>query len=348
MRRCAHDAPTIAPGTSCRGKRPGTAMRRNHHIPAPQRKQGDMPVFLANAEHHSTRNAPGLKNRGLRAATMKNKRHQQRAGSVSDRSLAASIRRSAPSSVASRHLLPQEGERSRRHLISVRQYSLSSIVLQLQPRYRKCVHFRRGAYIEVEKVRTETLRTKGAYIMGSDVRTCRFGVIANLLQLEPAQRRGGRRRQKAICVPLSSLRLSPGRVARGSVDRITDVAARATLPPAYATPSRSTGAKTSLRNRRRTTRALRRPLAFAKHAAGRRLIGVDTPPGYRKMSRFPCRGRRGQGRPAIGSRSSQACVPVACDPGRTPANLRAGFLSLLARPVFEFVLSSPLVCGEPR
>jgi hypothetical protein len=40
------------------------------------------------------------------------------------------------------------------------------------------------------------------------------------------------------------LRLSPGRVARGSVDRIDDADDRLTPPPAYAAVPLSTGAKT--------------------------------------------------------------------------------------------------------
>ena len=132
---------------------------------------------------------------------MNHPRQQQRAGSLSDRSLAASTRRSAPSSVASRHLLPQEGEGSFHNPISGRRRSLSSIVLQLQPRYRKCVHFGEGAYIEVENVRTTSLRTRGAYFRGSDVRTGNFAATANLLQLAPAERHGGRSLQKAISVP---------------------------------------------------------------------------------------------------------------------------------------------------
>ena len=85
--------------------------------------------------------------------------------------------------------------------LSVRERGLLTIVLQLQPRCRKCVHFGGGAYIEVENVRTTSLRTKGAYISGSDVRTYDFGAIAILLQLAPAERHGGRSLQKAISVP---------------------------------------------------------------------------------------------------------------------------------------------------
>ena len=129
--------------------------------------------------------------------------------------------------------------------ISVRMRSLSSIVLQLQPRYRKCVHFRGGAYIEVENVRTTSLRTKGAYISGSDVRTRNSGAIANLLRLESPERHGGRSLQLAISAPEFGLGLSLGRVARGSVDRLTDVDDRSTPPPAYAAPPLSTGAKTA-------------------------------------------------------------------------------------------------------
>ena len=80
----------------------------------------------------------------------------------------------------------------------VRRRHLFTIVLQLQPRYRKCVHFGGGAYSEVENVRTGSLRTKGAYIRGSDVRTCNLETIANRLQLPPAKRHGDRSLQKAI------------------------------------------------------------------------------------------------------------------------------------------------------
>ena len=82
--------------------------------------------------------------------------------------------------------------------ISVRQRGLSAIELQLQQRYRYCAQNGGGAYIDDRFVRTESLRTKGAYISGSDVRTCNFNAIANLLRLEPAERRGGRSLQKAI------------------------------------------------------------------------------------------------------------------------------------------------------
>jgi hypothetical protein len=107
-------------------------------------------------------------------------RHQRRAVSVSDRSL------SAPP-----NLQPT---------ISVRQIALSTIVLQLQTRYRKCVHFRGGAYIEVEKVRTASLRTKGAYNRGADVRTSNLETVANLSQTRRAERHGGRCLQKAVYV----------------------------------------------------------------------------------------------------------------------------------------------------
>jgi hypothetical protein len=129
--------------------------------------------------------------------------------------------------------------------LSVRRRTLSSIVLHLQPRYRKCVHFGGGAYIEVENVRTTSLRTKGAYISGCDVRTCNLGAIANRLQLESPERHGGRSLQKAIYVPQSASCLSPGRVAHGSVDPSIDTVDRLTPPPAYAAAPLSTGAKTS-------------------------------------------------------------------------------------------------------
>ena len=105
--------------------------------------------------------------------------------------------------------------------VYARHRKLSSIVLQLQPRYRKCVHFHRGAYIKVENVRTGSLRTKGAYISGSDVRTCSLETVVNLLQLRRAERRGRRSLQKAISVPGFALRLSPGQVARGGDARFT-------------------------------------------------------------------------------------------------------------------------------
>ena len=127
-------------------------------------------------------------------------RRQQRAGSVSDRSLSAPIGRSAPST-ALRAPPPTMREGKYQYPIYVRRSFLLTIVLQLQPRYRKCVYFRGGAYIEVEKVRIAPLRTKGAYISGSDVRTCDFAVIANRLQLRRAERHGGRSLQKAVYVP---------------------------------------------------------------------------------------------------------------------------------------------------
>ena len=133
---------------------------------------------------------------------MHHQRHQQRAGSVSDRSLATSTRRSAPSSAALPHLLPQGGEGLFQCSISVRRRALSSIVLQLQRRYRNCVQNGGGAYIEIEKVRTESLRTKGAYISGSDVRTCNFEAVANLLRLAFRKCGGDRFLKKAISVPL--------------------------------------------------------------------------------------------------------------------------------------------------
>ena len=87
--------------------------------------------------------------------------------------------------------------------ISVRQQALLIVVLQLQLRYRKCAHFREGAYIEVENVRTASLRTKGAYISGSDVRTCNFEAMTNRLRFAQARRRGERFLPKVICAPLA-------------------------------------------------------------------------------------------------------------------------------------------------
>ena len=87
--------------------------------------------------------------------------------------------------------------------ISVRRGRLLTTELQLQPRYRKCVHFQGGAYIEVEKVRTASLRTKGAYISGSDVRTCNFEAMTNRLRFAQARRRGERFLPKVICAPLA-------------------------------------------------------------------------------------------------------------------------------------------------
>jgi hypothetical protein len=182
-------------------------------IPAPQRKRGGLAASLDDQRRNqqSSHIAPGLKNRGLRATTMNLRRHQQRAGSVSDRSLAASTRRSAPSSAALRqstpvggdkqHWLPQGGEGNLQHTISVRLGFLLTIVLQLQSRYRKCVHFKGGAYIGVENVRTTSLRTKGAYISESDVRTRNFEAVANSSQTRRAERHGGRSLQMAISVP---------------------------------------------------------------------------------------------------------------------------------------------------
>jgi hypothetical protein len=136
-----------------------------------------------NAKQYSTHNAPGLKNRGLRATSMNHP------GQPPDD--AALIRGFAAPSPSGR----------RNMAISVRQRPLLTTELQLQPRYRKCVHLGGGAYIEVEKVRTESLRTKGAYIWGSDVRTCNLEVVANRLRLRRAERRGGRFLQKAIYGP---------------------------------------------------------------------------------------------------------------------------------------------------
>ena len=108
-------------------------------------------------------------------------RHQQRAGSVSDRSL------SAPT-----NLHPS---------LSVRQRVLFTIVLQLQPRYRCCVQNGRGACNEGRFARVTSLRTKGACKPRSDARTCIFVAAANRWQLEPAERREGRSLQKAISAP---------------------------------------------------------------------------------------------------------------------------------------------------
>jgi hypothetical protein len=205
---------------------------------------------------------------------MNHQRHQQRAGSVSDRSLSTehedrrttaepmnlrcrpliNVTLTRPSGICLRQEATNDavsrrergfGDAMSDESISVRLRSLSSIVLQLQPRYGKCAHFGGGAYIEVEKVRTTSLRTKGAYISGSDVRTRNSGAIANLLRLESPRRHGGRSLQLAISAPEFGLGLSPGRVARGSVDRLTDVDDRSTPPPAYAVPPLSTGAKTA-------------------------------------------------------------------------------------------------------
>ena len=195
--------------------------------------------FISRPKRTTTRNAPGMKCRGLRSMTMNHQRHQQRAGSVSDRSFATPIRRSAPSS-ALRAPSPTRGEGTA--TLSVRRRDLLTIVLQLQPRYGYCVQNGGGAYIDDRFVRTESLRTKGAYISGSDVRTCNFEAVANLLRLAPAKRHGGRSLQKAAYVR----RLSPGRVAWGSVDPRSGVVAQTTPPPAYAAAPLSTGAKTPL------------------------------------------------------------------------------------------------------
>ena len=186
---------------------------------------------------------------------MKLHRHQQRAGSVSDRSLSASVPTSAPSSALRAHASgrrrqaarsPTRGEGSRQGPISVRRCVLLAIVLQLQPRYGYCVQNGGGAYIEVENVRTTSLRTKGAYKRGCDVRTCNFEAVANLSQTRRAERHGGRSLQKAVVVPEAGLGLGPGRVARGGVDQVISVVAQATPPPAYAAAPLSTGTKTGL------------------------------------------------------------------------------------------------------
>jgi hypothetical protein len=149
-----------------------------------------------------TRITPGLKNRGLRSRSM-----NLRSAPLDDVTL------TRPSATLSRW------ERGWWWAVfaaslSVRQSALSSIVLQLQPRYRKCVHFGGGAYIEVEKVRTTSLRTKGAYISCSDVRTCNLETIANRLQLPPAERHGGRSLQKAVSA--RTLQRRPWRAADAS------------------------------------------------------------------------------------------------------------------------------------
>jgi hypothetical protein len=130
--------------------------------------------------------------------------------------------------------------------ISVRRRELFAIELQLQPRYVYCVQNRGGACNEVRFARTESLRTKGACKPGGDARTCDFEAIAILLQLAFPERHGGRSLQKAVSVPKCDLCLSPGRVARGSIDRASDVVHRWTPPPAYAAAPLSTGAKTSI------------------------------------------------------------------------------------------------------
>jgi hypothetical protein len=210
--------------------------------PAAQAR-GHSAFLILNAKTTRNHNAPGLKNRGLRTVLM-NLHNQPLCDVTLTRPSATRLRQEATNRSVSRWesgLLAAVFDIA----IYVRQRTLSSIVLQLQPRYGKCVHFGGGAYIEVENVRTESLRTKGAYILGSDVPTCGFGVIANLLQLGQTQRQGGRSLQKAIYVPQFDLRLSPGRVARGSVDSNLDVDDRATPPPAYGATPLSTGAKTS-------------------------------------------------------------------------------------------------------
>ena len=89
----------------------------------------------------------------------------------------------------------------RRRPSSVRRRGLLTIVLQLQPRYRKCVQNGGGACNEVRFARTTSLRTKGACKTGSDARTCNLEVVANRLRVRPAERRGGRRLQMAVSVP---------------------------------------------------------------------------------------------------------------------------------------------------
>jgi hypothetical protein len=149
---------------------------------------------------------------------------RRRAGSVIDRSL------SAPPSV--------------RHPISARQCRLLTIVLQLQLSYCCSAHREKSAHNFGRLVRVGALTNRGAHKLRELVRTRFAGVIANRLQLQQPGLRGESRPRIALSVPQLALRLSPGRVARGGVDRVTDVVDRATPPPAYAAAPLSTGAKT--------------------------------------------------------------------------------------------------------
>jgi hypothetical protein len=199
MRRCARLARrrSISPRRAAGGNRRGVAAAGNHYALAPTRQRAGILTAdssITDPTTNPTRNAPGLKSRGLRSTSMN--LHCQPLGDVT---------LTRPSGTLSRR------ERGWLHAdsaiaISVRQRGLSSIELQLQQRYRYCVQNGGGAYIDDRFVRTESLRTKGAYISGSDVRTCNFNVIANLLRLEPAERRGGRSLQKAISVPEVAVR----------------------------------------------------------------------------------------------------------------------------------------------
>lgn len=129
MRRCARSAvEALAAGESPGANDAEPPLKRNHHVLAPQRQRGGLAVFSDfpnfNAEHQSHRIALGRKCRGPRATTMNH--HCQ---PLDDITL---IRRCATPSPGGRRALS----------VSVRLRAVIAIVLHLQARYRKCVHFR--------------------------------------------------------------------------------------------------------------------------------------------------------------------------------------------------------------
>jgi hypothetical protein len=257
MRDCVRTATALAPTALHAGANDAESpQNRNHHALAPKRKRGDMATFpIPRFPQQLNRIAPGMKCRGLRAMTM-NHRCQPVCGVPLTRPSVTLSRREKGLST------PKFAE-----ALSARLRSLLTIVMQLNLRYRYCVQNGGDACNQVGFARTISLRTKGACKPGSDARTCNFEVVEDLLRLRPAERHGGRCLQMAISAPEIRLGLSPGRVARGSVDSRNGTANQLTPPPAYAAAPLSTGAKTkkntaTLGDKGNTTGALRPPLAL--------------------------------------------------------------------------------------
>jgi hypothetical protein len=104
---------------------------------------------------------------------MNHQRRRQRAGSVSDRSLATSASRSAPSSVASRHLLPQEGEGNQVVVVSrASELGLTSI--------SGCAQADQSAHKFDRLVRVGALTNKGSHKLRESVRSARRDLKSNV------------------------------------------------------------------------------------------------------------------------------------------------------------------------
>jgi hypothetical protein len=200
-RRALSRRRSISPRRAAGGHRRRSAANDNHHMLAPKRKRGGMFEFLIiNAKtNNPTHNAPGLKNRGLRATTM-NHPSQPFVDVSLTRPSAASLRQEATSNTVSRREKGWWSALQQRPLF-VRQRGLFAIVLQLQWDYCCSAHGDKSAHRIGRFVRVGALTNRGAHKLRKLVRTRFAGVIANRLQLQQPRRRGGRCLHVAISAP---------------------------------------------------------------------------------------------------------------------------------------------------